>query len=195
MFLIVSKAGASVTFNSQPYKACVLSTYDDLKEHRAHVIGQLRRAGLVVDSMEEDPTEDWTADSDEPKPFPLDRLAGCDLCVLLVAFRRGCVPEGESCSMTQLEYDTAVTQGVEILPFLLDEDAPWPRKFDERKFDVSGKQDQRTKIAKWRSHLVDTHGRHVFMADPRSLDLTGALERWLAKKNGGQTGPALGPMT
>jgi hypothetical protein len=43
------------------YKAFVSSTFVDLKEHRAHVISSLRRAGFVVDPM-----EDWTADSDEP---------------------------------------------------------------------------------------------------------------------------------
>ena len=64
------------------------STFIDLKEHRAHVISSLRRAGFYVDPM-----EDWTAES-EPKKFSQDRLDGCDLGVLLVAFRRGYVPDG-----------------------------------------------------------------------------------------------------
>ena len=32
------------------YKAFVSSTYDDLKEHRAYVIPELRIAGIQVDS-------------------------------------------------------------------------------------------------------------------------------------------------
>lgn len=76
---------------SQAYKAVVSSTFEDLKDHRAYVIRLLRKAGFFVDAM-----EDWAADSDEPKKFSQDRLAGCALCVLLVAFRRGHVPDGET---------------------------------------------------------------------------------------------------
>jgi hypothetical protein len=71
------------------YQAFVSSTFVDLKEHRAHVITSLRNAGFSVDPM-----ENWTADSDEPKKFSQERLKGCDLCVLLVGFRRGYVPDG-----------------------------------------------------------------------------------------------------
>ena len=65
------------------YKAFVSSTFEDLKDHRAHVIRSLRRAGFFVDPMEE-----WSADSEEPKIFSQDRLHGCDLCVLLVVTSR-----------------------------------------------------------------------------------------------------------
>ena len=47
------------------YKAFVSSTFEDLEDHRAHVIRSLRRAGFFVDPMEE-----WPADSGEPKNFP-----------------------------------------------------------------------------------------------------------------------------
>ena len=83
---------------SQPreLRAFVSSTYTDLKDHRAYVIDQLRGAGILVDPM-----ENWTADGDEPKRFSVERVEPCDLCVLLVAFRRGCVPKGEYCSRTE----------------------------------------------------------------------------------------------
>src|SRR5215467_14069864 len=112
------------------YRAFVSSTFVDLRDHRAHVISSLRRAGFAVDPM-----EDWTADSDEPKKFSQDRLNGCDLCVLLVAFRRGYVPDGGNLSITQLEYEAALKQGIDILPFMLDEKAPWWGNFDQRKED------------------------------------------------------------
>lgn len=153
----------------QTYKALVSSTFIDLKDHRAHVINSLRKAGFCVDPM-----ENWTADSDEPKKFSQDRLDGCDLCILLVAFRRGHVPDGEARSITQLEYDSAVKQGVDILPFLLDQDEPWPRKFDEL--------DKDPELRKRREHLGEKHGRECFKLDPRSIDMTGALGRWLSKK-------------
>lgn len=122
------------------YKAFVSSTFADLKEHRAHVIRQLRNAGFFVDPM-----ENWTADTDEPKQFSQDRMEGCDLCVLLVAFRRGCIPEGEIRSITQMEYEAAVQMGIDIWPFLLDEDAFWRAKYDEREKDPE--------LVTWRSNL------------------------------------------
>src|SRR5262245_12057041 len=123
-----------------PYRAFVSSTFVDLKDHRAHVIGSLRRAGFAVDPM-----EDWTADGDEPKKFSQDRLNGCDLCVLLVAFRRGYVPDGESLSITQLEYEAALKKGIEILPLMLDENAPVRSKFVELEKDIE--------LVEWRVYL------------------------------------------
>ena len=156
------------------YKAFVSSTFEDLKEHRAHVIRSLRKAGFVVDPM-----EDWPADSEEPKKFSQDRLAGCHLCILLVAFRRGYIPQGETRSITQLEYDAAVEQGVDIHPLLLDENAAWPRRYDEL--------DKDPQLRIWRDRLEKNHGKEVFTLEPRSIDLTGALGRWLTKRNGGQS--------
>ena len=86
-----------------PYRAFVSSTFEDLKEHRSHVITALRKAGCSVDPM-----EDWTAATSEPKHFSQARVQGCDLFVLLVAFRRGHVPSGEQLSITQLEHQAAL---------------------------------------------------------------------------------------
>jgi len=153
-----------------PYRAFVSSTFVDLKDHRAHVISALRSAGIAVDPMEE-----WTADSDEPKNFSQDRLDDCDLCVLLVAFRRGFVREGEALSITQLEYEAAVRKKIDILPFMLDDDAPWRAIFDDRKTDPE--------INRWRSELRKKHGVQPFNLEPASIVMTGALVRWLSKEN------------
>ena len=85
--------------NGNDYKAFVSSTYEDLKDHRAHVINALRKAGIFVDPM-----EGWTSSNDEPKAFSTKRLEGCDLCILPVAFRRGSVPDGEERSIMKMEY-------------------------------------------------------------------------------------------
>lgn len=47
--------------------------------------------------------ERWTAASDEPKALSQDRVKDCDFCVLLVGFRRGHIPDGETRSITQPE--------------------------------------------------------------------------------------------
>src|SRR5215510_6735306 len=150
------------------YRDFVSSTFVDLKDHRAHVISSLHRAGFAVDPM-----EDWTADSDEPKKFSQDRLNGCDLCILLVAFRRGYVPDGRM-SITQLEYAAALKKGIDILPFMLDEDTPWRAKFDEREKDPE--------IVKWRADLRKRHGVQPFGLEPGSIDMTGPIGRWLAPR-------------
>src|SRR5260370_38333949 len=92
-------------------RAFVSSTYIDLKEHRGRVIDALRKSGIHVDPM-----EDWTADDREPKQFSRERVDGCRLCILLVAFRRAYVPEGEMVSITQLEHAHTGRSGDAVLP-------------------------------------------------------------------------------
>lgn len=80
-----------------------------------------------------------------------------------------------------MEYDTAVKQGVDIVPFMLAEDAPWPRKFDEL--------DKDPEIRAWREQLKQRHGVESFGLEPRSIDLTGTLGRWLTQNTSAQAEP------
>src|SRR5260370_25631530 len=129
---------------SDRLKAFVSSTFEDLKEYREQVIATLRKSGIQVDPMEE-----WTADPRAATAFCLDRLEGCDLCVLLVAFRRGFVPDGVTLSITQMEYNAARQRGIDVLVFLLDDDAEWKRRFDEMGSDPG--------IRHWREELTKKH--------------------------------------
>ncbi len=108
--------------------------------------------------------ENWTADSNEPKKFSQDRLNGCHICVLLVAFRRGFVPDGEIRSITQLEYDAAIERGIDVLVFQLEEAAKWWAKYDEREKDPLLKE--------WRDSLGKKHVVQFFTDEPRSIDMT-----------------------
>jgi internalin A len=147
-------------------KVFVSSTYVDLKDHRQRVIAQLRKADYHVDPM-----EDWTSDADEPRQFSLDRLNGCQACVLLVGFRRGFVPAGQDRSITQMEYDRAIERGIDVLPFLLDDGiAGWPGSYDDRRSDPS--------LQAWREYLGLHHGVERFTADPTSVEVLPALSRW-----------------
>src|SRR5262245_42045857 len=109
-----------------PHKAFVSSTYLDLKAHRKYGVDALHNARFSVDPMEA-----WTATNEEPRELSQDRLDGCDLCILLVAFRRGHVPKGGDLSITQLEYTAALETPMDVLVFLLEEAAAWPRQWDE----------------------------------------------------------------
>jgi Domain of unknown function (DUF4062)/NACHT domain len=151
-------------------KVFVSSTYIDLKDHRQRVITQLRRAGYHVDPM-----EDWTSDANEPRRFSLDRLDGCQACVLLVGFCRGFVPAGKERSITPMEYDHTVDHGIDILPFLLhDEVTGWPEPYDDRMKDPLLKE--------WRESLSLHHGIERFTADPISGAVLPAFSRWQARQ-------------
>ena len=117
------------------YKAFVSSTFLDLKDHRAHVIRELRKAGFFVDPMEE-----WTSAAQEPHELSKQRLDGCKLCVLLVARKRGTVPDGETLTITQMEVEEARCLQIDVLPFLLDDAAEWSAELDERESDPALRQ-------------------------------------------------------
>src|SRR5215831_358125 len=151
------------------HKAFVSSTFEDLKDHRNWVIAALRKAGIFVDPMEE-----WTAASDAPRHLSQQRIAGCDLCVLLVAFRRGHIPRGEELSITQLELQAAAKSGIDVLVFLLREDEPWPRKFDQMETDPG--------IRQWRKELQEHKTIRFFGLEPSSIEIAPALTRWVGEK-------------
>lgn len=151
------------------YRAFLSSTYEDLKDHRMFVIEELRKSGIDVDPM-----EDWTAAPQEPKEFSKERVKGCDLLVLLVALRRGHVPKGEKRSITQLEHQTAIDEGIEVLVFMLKEEAAWSRKFDEL--------DKDPELHNWRNELKEHKGVGFFDYDPRTIEIAPALTRWVNER-------------
>jgi hypothetical protein len=153
------------------YKAFVSSTYEDLKHHRRHVIAELRSGGIHVDPMEK-----WTASSSVPKELSKKRVDDCNLCVLLVARRRGHIPKGAEMSITQMEYAQAVALGIDVLPFLLDEKADWDSAFDEADSDPG--------LAGWRSELGEKHVISTFGTKPESVPVLPAILRWLQEKPG-----------
>ena len=166
-----------------PHKVFVSSTRLDLESHRTSVIKAIRDAGLAVDPM-----EDWTAATDEPKDISQDRLTGCDLCVLLVAFRRGFVPDGEKLSITQLEYRAALRMSMDILVFLLDDDAvtAWPSQWNDLDSDPG--------IRTWREELSRRHTISRFGPDAATVRVAPALTRWLADRTQREANARQGPL-
>jgi len=148
------------------YKAFVCSTYTDLKSHRKHICRALEEVGISFDS-----SENWASEADSPQEFSENRLDGCDLCVLLLGFDRGAVPDGQLLSITQLEYRAALERRMDVLVFLREDNAPWSQVFDETESDES--------IARWRYELTKNHPIHWFRQDPYTLDAVSVLARWL----------------
>jgi len=151
------------------HRVFLSSTYDDLKDHREDVIRAVRSAGFDCEAM-----EDWTADPRAPKDFSQKRILDCDVVVLLVARRRGFIPPEEMRSITQLEYDCAIANDIDVIPFILADDAPWPEFFDER--------DRDSALLDWVQTLRLAHGcpKDAFLGDrvELALSVVKSLTRW-----------------
>jgi hypothetical protein len=164
---------------SNPYRAFLSSTYDDLKQHRKIVIASLRACGIFIDPMEE-----WQAHPAEPKAFSQDAIKGCDMFVLLVSYRRGHVPPGETKSITQLEYRAAINMLIDPFVWVLAEGEEWPSEFDERADPA---------VQAWRSSFRDLHGLMTFHAEPSSVRVEPSIVRWVVAKSRSATIPMASP--
>lgn len=100
----------------------ISSPFLDLKGCRSKAYDALRRIGVDAIGM-----EDYVASDDRPVDKCLGDVKRCDAYVGLLAWRYGYVPDDAQCSVTELEYQTAVREQIPQLLFLLHPDAPWPR--------------------------------------------------------------------
>ncbi|MEM6929795.1 MAG: DUF4062 domain-containing protein [Myxococcota bacterium] len=130
------------------------STFEDLKEHRRAIYDALRQLRHDVVAM-----EDYTAAGASPLEKCLADVASSDVCVGIVAWRRGHVPEGQDKSITELEIGHARQLGKPTLVFLLEEDQPWP---------PSQVDADRTAITAFREQLRNGHTVQQFRT-PRDL--------------------------
>src|SRR6266568_3830500 len=105
-------------------KVYVSSTQADLEPYRAAAMAAVRGLGHEPIAM-----EDYHAEDAIPAEKCQEDVARCDIYVGIIAWRYGFVPADHDCSITELEYRTAIARPVPALIFLLDEDAPWPPKF------------------------------------------------------------------
>jgi tetratricopeptide (TPR) repeat protein len=147
----------------------VSSTFEDLKEHRKRVITQLRRANFHVVAM-----EGLTAECEPPMQISTELIKGCELCILIIARRRGHVPKGHTLSITQMEVETAKRLGMDILVYMLREGGPWFTQWDEEERDP--------KFVEWRNHLKEIHTPQYFGLNPRTLRVLPGVAKWLKKK-------------
>ncbi len=142
-------------------KVFVSSTSEDLTEYRAAAIRGLRRLGHDVVAM-----EDMTAARTYPLDRVLEAVRDSDAVVIIVAWRYGYVPVGaanaplppgavaDHTSITEFEYLAAIDKDIPILPFLLDESAPWPPRH------IDGFTDPTVSLADvtaFRSRLMQDH--------------------------------------
>ncbi|HEX8472943.1 MAG TPA: DUF4062 domain-containing protein [Pyrinomonadaceae bacterium] len=103
------------------------STYKDLKTYRARVRAMLRQIGAIDIAM-----EDFGEVEQQPKDkdYCLSHIReGSDIFVGIYAHRYGSIPPGDTISILEAEYDTAIEVNLPTLIFILDDGMPWPPAF------------------------------------------------------------------
>ncbi len=171
----------------------VSSTSEDLEEFRVAV-----KETLLGNDCFPVMFEYWEGADNPPLKECLARIDDCDLVLVLVAKRHGWTPAdqtgGEGKSVTRLECEHALTNGIDIIPHLLDDAAVWPvEKTEDYRLTVAaqqGKTDgiadladeiQRNKLAlvAFKEWLSEGRQRRSFSTtDQLSREITTALIRW-----------------
>src|SRR5580658_1114222 len=95
------------------YQVFVSSTFEDLREERAAVIGALLRLDCFPTGMELFPAAD-----DDSLTLIKRAIEDSDYYLVVIAGRYGSSPPGEAKSFTHLEYDYALTLGKPTIAFL-----------------------------------------------------------------------------
>ncbi|MHC4955546.1 MAG: SUMF1/EgtB/PvdO family nonheme iron enzyme [Planctomycetota bacterium] len=110
-----------------PPRVFISYTAEDLVEHANVVRDQINRLEWIpVDHRL------WAASGQPSVDECRERVRGCDILVVLAAHRYGWVPpedeggDGER-SITWLEVAEAGDHNLKVLPFVVDDKAPWPR--------------------------------------------------------------------
>lgn len=105
---------------SKKYQVFVSSTYTDLVHEREQIIKACLEMGHIPVGMEM-----FSAADEEQWKIIQRQIDDIDYYIILVAHRYGSTtPEG--ISYTEKEYDYAVSKGIPILGFVLEDSAPWP---------------------------------------------------------------------
>ncbi|MCX7840913.1 MAG: DUF4062 domain-containing protein, partial [Anaerolineae bacterium] len=108
-------------------KIFISSTYEDLKEYRRAVRDAILRLGHQPIGM-----EDFGSRPEEWNKAALDALNDCAALVGIYAHRYGTIPQGDTLSITEQEFDKARALGIPCFCYRVDPDYPWQKKFVDR---------------------------------------------------------------
>nr|WP_284702299.1 DUF4062 domain-containing protein [Herbaspirillum aquaticum] len=118
------------------YQIFVSSTYEDLKAERDQVIKAVLEMGHIPVGME------MFSAADEHQWKIIERqISESDYYVVIAAHRYGSVDES-GISYTEKEYDFAVSSGVPVLGFVIEDAAAWPATMREKTAEGAARLDQ-----------------------------------------------------
>ena len=155
--------------SQRTYRVFVSYTGKDLAAH-ADVVAKVLRAlqHLAIDHR------DSGATGEPSVRWCMEQVDRADFLVVLVAHRYGWVPTSEEGgdgrkSITQMEVDRANATGKIVLPYIIEDDAPWPGD----QFEALTRPEILEDLNRFKSEL--RRGVASFFAEPASLD--GPLSR------------------
>ncbi|MBN2499357.1 MAG: DUF4062 domain-containing protein [Anaerolineales bacterium] len=100
----------------------ISSTFEDLKEYRASVQDKVRQLGAIDISM-----ENFGARGEGPKEECIRLIQEeSDIFVGIYAHRYGSIPEGDSVSIIEAEYEAATLVNLPRFIYLIKDTTPWP---------------------------------------------------------------------
>ncbi|MBC8031129.1 MAG: DUF4062 domain-containing protein [Pyrinomonadaceae bacterium] len=172
--------------NSPPTKtAMISSTARDLPEHRKMVMDACQRLGFKPIMMEHLAAQDRSA-----KDVSTGMVEDADVYLGILAHAYGSSPDGDARSYTEIEYDKAVSLGIQVLPFFADESTPWPPRLVDKGENAEKLERLKQKAAKDRIRAEFTSPE-----DLRGLVIhaLGEFERTRAKPEEKPAAPSLHP--
>jgi tetratricopeptide (TPR) repeat protein len=101
-------------------KVIISSTARDLTEHREQVIHACMRLGMFNPEI----MEHLSATDETPMEASLKMVDGADIYLGIFAFSYGYIPEGQSISIPEAEYNRAVERGIPRLIFMMSDEHP-----------------------------------------------------------------------
>lgn len=121
------------------YQVFISSTFVDLRDEREQVIRAVLEMGHIPVGMEM-----FSAADDEQWSIITRQIDEADYYALLLAHRYGSTtPTG--IGYTEKEYDYAVSKGIPVLGFVLDDKAPWPAH------QMEAEEDKRLRLEQFRA--------------------------------------------
>lgn len=164
------------------YTAMISSTALDLPAHRAAAFEACLSAGVFPIGMEHLPARDATGVT-----VSLEMVDKADLYIGIYANRYGWIPDGSAVSITEMEFDRALTRQVdghlrELLIFTAHADHPW------KAADIEADATAQKKLAAFKSRATSGRGRAQF----RSVEelqrlISEALRAFLARQPASRT--------
>lgn len=143
---------------SKKYQIFISSTYLDLVKEREQVIKACLEMGHIPVGMEM-----FSAADEEQWKTIQRQIDEIDYYVILMAHRYGSTTD-EGISYTEKEYDYAVSKGIPVLGFVIDEAAAWPAdridNGEDKKISlVSFKEKIRSKLVNFWSNKDELHAK------------------------------------
>lgn len=141
------------------YQIFISSTYEDLLKEREQVIKATLEMGHIPVGMEM-----FSAADEEQWKLIKRQIDECDYYAVLIAHRYGSTVE--AISYTEKEYDYAVSKGVPVIGFIIEDEADWPAtRHDKEAENIKKLRNFKEKITRrtvsfWKN-AEDLYGRYA----------------------------------